>query len=549
MKKVNENTNTSNWLKKTTLLLVAFLPLFATAQTGPAGVGTTDGSSALKMWLDAGTGTFADTFQIKTSKAGDKVKFWKDLSGSNNNVYAEADSNSPWLASTNPDLNNQNAIRFYQYKDSLNRRNYLLSKSFSKTNDITIYCVFNAITRAGGNNVTPYQANKYDPNMWYSGSGLVDGGNAGLVNDVSLAFSDTSVAAGVGDSTNSTDYCIKTPASLNKTYFAVLQKEAWTGKLSIALNNSAETSYQAGAQPINNSIKYFVGSNSDAYSGKTSPFFNGYIANVLVYNKILNSAEKIILENYLSAKYGTPLFQNDLYKWDEPISGNYDFELIGIGKAADGSSQSRAKGEGVIEINSNEMKNGDFVIVGHNGVPLTASSDGLPEGVKFKLDRKWIVGKTGQAQKIDIIVDPKEISLLDNQDVALLIDTDNNGSFVNETVGKGIIPTAELSNSGRLVFRGVELKHGSTFTFGKLKPACTTDCENYFSPNGDGVSDSYYIDNNGKTAIYDRFGGLVKSMQTPAFWDGTNEKGQLSVPGIYFLIANEDSQKTVTLIR
>ncbi|MBC7391168.1 MAG: hypothetical protein H7329_18320, partial [Opitutaceae bacterium] len=46
-----------------------------------------------------------------------------------------------------------------------------------------------------------------------------------------------------------------------------------------------------------------------------------------------------------------------------------------------------------------------------------------------------------------------------------------------------------------------------------------------------------------------RSGGLVKSMQTPAFWDGTNEKGQLSAPGIYFLIANEDSQKTVTLIR
>ncbi|MBC7747377.1 MAG: hypothetical protein H7Z76_02135, partial [Methylotenera sp.] len=222
------------------------------SQTGPSGVGTTDGSSALKMWLDAGNGTFADTSQIKTSKTGDKVKFWKDLSGSNNHVLAKTDSNSPTLTSSNSVMNNQSGVRFFQNKDSSNRRNYLVSKSFSKTNDITIYCVFYAVTKSGGNDITPYQAMKYDPNMWYNGSGLVDGGNAGLVNDVSLSFNDTSVAAGVGDSANSTDYCIKTPASLSKTYFAVLQKEAWTGKLSIAVNNSSQTSYHAGAQPINN---------------------------------------------------------------------------------------------------------------------------------------------------------------------------------------------------------------------------------------------------------------------------------------------------------
>ena len=107
----------------------------------------------------------------------------------------------------------------------------------------------------------------------------------------------------------------------------------------------------------------------------------------------------------------------------------------------------------------------------------------------------------------------------------------------------------ELSQFGRVVFRGVELKNGQTFTFGKMKPACQTGCEAYFSPNGDGVSDAYFIDNTGKTSIYDRSGRMIKSMPTPAFWDGTNEKGELVDPGLYFLIANEDSQKTVTLIR
>jgi gliding motility-associated-like protein len=384
--------------------------------------------------------------------------------------------------------------------------------------------------------------------MWYSGAGLVDGGMPGLINDVSMAFCDTSIAVGAGDSTTNTDYCIKTPASTNTTYFASLQKEAWTGKLSVAHNNSATTTYQAGAQPINNSEKYYIGSTSDVLTGKIKPFFDGYIASILIYNKILNAAEKIILENYLSAKYGTPIYQNDLYKNDEPSAGNYDYELVGVGKAADGTSQLTAKGDGVIEINANELNNGDFVMIAHNGSPLTASSDGLPEGIKFKLERKWASSKSGQAQKVDIIIDPKDIPLLDNKDVALLIDTDQNGSFANETAGKGIIAASEVSKLGRLIFRGVELKNGSVFTFGKLKSQSPIS-DNYFSPNGDGVSDIYFIEHSGRTAIYDRSGGLVKSIPTPAYWDGTNEKGEMAAPGIYFLIANEDSQKTVTLIR
>lgn len=538
----------STWFNKTSILFVVLLPLWSVAQTGPAGVGTSDGSSALKMWLDAGNGTFADTLQTKTAKTGDKVKLWKDLSGSNNHVYAQADSNSPMLDLPNQFLNGQNAIRFFQNQSPTNKRNYLVSKSFSKTNDITIYCVFHALTKAGGNNITPYQAKKYNDTMWYSGAGLVDGGMPGFINDVSLAFCDTSIAVGAGDSTTKTDYCIKTPASIHTSYFAVLQKEAWTGKLSVAHNNSTTTSYQAGAQPINNSEKYYIGSTSDVSTGKLKPFFDGYISSVLIYNKILNTAEKIILENYLSAKYGIPLLQNDLYKWDEDIAGNYDFELVGVGRATDGSSQLSAKGEGAIEINGTEMNNGDFTIIGHNGTPLSSSSDGLPEGIQFRLERKWACAKTGQTSKIDIIVSPKDIPSLDNQDVALLIDTDNNGSFTNETIGKGIIPVSEFSNTGRLVFRGVELKHGNTFTFGKLKPAAPQN-DNYFSPNGDGVADIYFIENTGKTAIYDRSGSLIKSMPTPAYWDGTNEKGNMVSPGIYFLIANEDSQKTVTLIR
>jgi len=533
------------------LTLFSFTALFLPSygQTGPAGVGMRDGSSALKLWLDAEKGVYVDTLASQSANASDRVMLWKDLSGNNNHVTAKTDSTRPTLTENSP-LNGAAAMRFTRNAGKTNKKTYLSSKAFASTNDITIYCVFHALTKSGGNNVTPFKSKNFGPNMWYAGSGLVDAGASGFTNDVSLAFCDTSIAAGAGDSTTATDYCVKTPASLRKTYMATLQKEAWNGKLSIAQNANTPASYQAGAQPINIPTKYFIGSNSNYNSPLDTPFFDGYIANVLIYNKLLNKAEKVILENYLSAKYGFALANNDLYSFDDSSAGNFDFELIGIGKADDGSFQASAKGEGPIELtHSSELDKGDFMFIGHNGKPLTMVAESMPDGVQSKIERTWIFSKTGSKQKIDFLVDANIIPSVKKEDLVLLIDTDNNGLFSDETFGRGMIPVSEVTNHGRFTFAGVSLLHGNRFTFAKLKPVCQSDCEAYFSPNGDGQSDIYYLDQQGKTAIYDRSGKFIKSMPTPAYWDGTNDRGEPAVPGLYFLVTNEDIQKTVTLIQ
>jgi gliding motility-associated-like protein len=545
----------SNWLKKLIILVPLLWTLDSMCQTGPAGVGANDGSSALQLWLDASQGVFVDTSQTKAAGAGDRIKLWKDLSGSHNHAFAQTDTARPKLDISSPLLNNQRAIRFSQNQDTLNRRNYLATKSFSKTNDITIYCVFHPLSKASGNDITPFQSNKFNSNMWYDGAGLVDAGASGFVNDISLAFCDTSIAAGGGDSTTATDYCVKTPVSLHKTYFATLQKEAWTGHLSISKNASIPVVFQAGPQPINNPLLYYIGSNANTTSPPsspyyTSPFFDGYIANVLVYNRLLTAIEKTILENYLAAKYGIALQNNDIYTFDDSTAGNYDFEVVGIGMAGDGSSQTSAKGDGLLELtNPIELDKGNYLFVGNDGKSSNPLSEDSPEGIQARIERKWACTKIGTLQKIDVIVDPIVFPSATKDDFVLLIDTDNNGSFSDEIVGKGIIPNSEVTSHGRFAFRGVSLAHGNKFTFAKMKPACQTNCEAYFTPNGDGVSDLYYLDHSGKTSIFDRSGKLIKAMSTPAYWDGTNETGEVSAAGIYFLVSNEDVQKTVTLIR
>ncbi len=61
----------------------------------------------------------------------------------------------------------------------------------------------------------------------------------------------------------------------------------------------------------------------------------GDIAEVIVYNRALNDAERVILQNALAARYGLTLASNDLYTGKTAAAGDYDLDVIGIGRFAD----------------------------------------------------------------------------------------------------------------------------------------------------------------------------------------------------------------------
>ena len=535
------------------ILLFLFLELtvlIVSAQTGPGGIGQKNGTSSLQLWLEADKEVFIDSLLLKVAGPGEGVLLWKDRSGNNNHVRALTDSTLPTLSINNPYFNKQNAVQFYRNGEAPHKKTYLSSIFFNPSNDITIYCVFHALSKGGGNNVTPYKASTYDQNMWYYGAGLVDAGDPSFTNDVTLSLCDTSIAAGAGDSTTATDYCVKTPVTIKRSYFALLQKEALSGKLSIGHNNANPSVFQAGQQPVNHASRINIGATSDVNSIYESPFFDGYIAEVLIYNKILTTAEKIILENYLSSKYNLTLLNNDYYRFDETSAGDFDADVAGIGKAADGSAHLSSQGEGLVELNNAlELMPGEFIFTGHNGKSLNPMHNDLPSAIDFKLERKWVLSAYGNTKSVDLIADAKELKAINRQNLALLIDTDNDGTFSDEKLGEGILLPSDITTQNRAVFRGVSTVNGNTYTFAQLKATCEPDCDAFFSPDGDGVADVYYLQDAGKTSIFDRAGKLIKTLKTPEYWDGTDDQGNLSVPGIYFLVVNDETTRTVTLIR
>ncbi|MFL5729239.1 MAG: leucine-rich repeat domain-containing protein [Cytophagaceae bacterium] len=83
----------------------------------------------------------------------------------------------------------------------------------------------------------------------------------------------------------------------------------------------------------------------------------------------------------------------------------------------------------------------------------------------------------------------------------------------------------------------------------KLVVPRNEQCDAVFYPNGDGVADTYYIENTGHASIYNRTGELVKEFNVPGSWDGTDKKGQDAPTGLYVIVVNKDVKIKVTLLR
>jgi internalin A len=88
-----------------------------------------------------------------------------------------------------------------------------------------------------------------------------------------------------------------------------------------------------------------------------------------------------------------------------------------------------------------------------------------------------------------------------------------------------------------------------TTTIGPLQVETNEDCDPVFSPNGDGIADTYFISIPGKAMIYNREGKLVEEFSTPNYWDGLDSSGKEAPSGYYAIIINGKTTTHVSLMR
>jgi hypothetical protein len=238
-----------------------------------------------------------------------------------------------------------------------------------------------------------------------------------------------------------------------------------------------------------NSTAYSSGPVGDFYTQSIAPtrigsyrandvsihLLNSDLAEIILYNTNLNDAQRIIIENYLSAKYNLPI-ANKYYT--DNTHYNQDVQGIGTTNGTVKHGQA-AHGKGLILTEANNSLNGpaaEFLFAGHNAATNAWVTTDLPAAAALeRWQRSWYVHKTGTVEA-RLAFDWSEGGLAagelsgDFQTYVLLYRPDLQSPFA--AVTRNGAPLAASPENGDQLSFGLgdgELKNGY-YTVGKLAP-------------------------------------------------------------------------------
>lgn len=399
---------------------------------GPGGVGNTNGTSALVVWLDATKGV---------TTTGTAVTAWNDQSGYLNNATPAAVANRP--TRTTSGLNGLPVITFDGTDDVLtiadNASVDLTKWSFFLVTKVNLHKNYNAFFTKG---------NDASENFEFTS-------NFPATGDIHIPVLYTTTA-------RSTD-SESTGGSMSNSTFGVFQYDYDQVNLKLFKNMSQIFTRAENRIPQVNSLAMLIGNEASA----TTRNLNGAIAENIAYNSKVNLAQQVIINNYLAAKYGLTLSGSDVYLMDDVGNGNFDYDVAGVGQASDGSKHTDAKGSGQVRAvlqSTSSLANGEFFMWGHDNLNFYGVTTDVDNTIiKQRIQRVWRVSEVGDVGSVAISMDLTGVlgsALAAN--LRLLIDRDGDGFADNDVtpISGGIV-------TGNVVtFTGVNLQNGDRFTLG-----------------------------------------------------------------------------------
>jgi hypothetical protein len=420
------------------IVLWFYLPHLVFSQTGPAGVGLRDGSSSLELWMDIDKG-ITTTNNSGSGGSTTDVTNWTDQSGNSLSMTGTGTQVPEYISGF---VNGHGAMQFAQSNfERLNLSSTI--SSIGASDNRTFLYVFKFTGNFNNCEIMGTETGK-----------SVDYGTFSVTND---RLRLRNLTSNVYSAMNSVTQDAWHVGILRKNGTAV---NAWNDNTSIISTTGDHLDW-----PVSNSFDLGA-ANFNTRS------FQGEITELIIYSAAINSAQRIILNNYLAAKYGTTLSATDIYDEDNAGS-NFDYEVAGIGRVDASNIQDDSQGTGIVRIlNATDLGDNEFFIWGHdNGDLSTANTTDVPSGVQVRLTRLWRVSETNTSGtatdvgSIDIRFDLSSQGTVVASDLRLIIDTDNDGTFADET---GITGATSLG-SNVYAFTGVSaIGNNMRFTLGSI---------------------------------------------------------------------------------
>jgi len=433
--------------------------------TGPGGVGYADGSSSLELWLIADTGeaytdvncTADDDDTYVADEDGESVACWLDESGNGYNVTQATESLRPAFYWDQQNL--KPAIRFVGGVGG-----DVLTRSFAPFSGDQAYHIFAAFTpsNTNGENLFAIGSPSNNQNIAYATyNNAVSGRELYHFND------DLEVSGTVTGWQFASFGYFKFGSGTDRYYYS-------NGAL------AGSNSSNALSLPTNPTLS--VGGYSNRTEDPWGNEFTGDISEMIIFSQALPDVERILVENYLSARYAIDLpYGSDHYDGDTSTNGNFDLQVAGIGWY--GSDLHRqAHAVGMIVRNATFLQSdGDWLLFGNNVAMNVPTTDNRPTDGDWagKVNsrvwtRSFYIDVTDAASNggtVDIIFDFSEGQMGSQPAGAvanyrLLKRTGSTGQFSDITSVSGA--TVVIAGD-QVQFLGVNVNQlGSNFTLGTL---------------------------------------------------------------------------------
>ncbi|MBN1873294.1 MAG: tandem-95 repeat protein [Anaerolineae bacterium] len=364
------------------------------AGSGPGGVGDTQGTSSLRLWLRADKGVYTDEACSTVILKNAPVACWADQSGNGSHVLQ---FNAMWQPT---------------YRDSRAGNGYkpaleFITDTLTTTHGVQLF----SAPDSGFTMMVVFDSDDVEARKQLLGYGSAH--TTAENHNLELGYDMGSVGLHRGD-----DNATLTSGQVitNHTYTILSTLVLTSGNapdnIRIFKNGTAQTLALEGSgwlsathYPVT-SVPLDIGARRDGNDPNypdiaPGEFHMGDIAEMIAYTTTLNTAQRTIVENYLNAKYNRIVISNDKY------SGPYVKDLVGIGKEADGIHTASSSAGLILEDAGYLEKNGDYIFAGHSADTNSTTAANLPTGIASRWTREWYIAKVypiGEQRHGDVVL-------------------------------------------------------------------------------------------------------------------------------------------------
>jgi len=169
--------------------------------------------------------------------------------------------------------------------------------------------------------------------------------------------------------------------------------------------------------------------------------FNGYIAEVFVYDRVLTNDEKARINTYLSVKYGLSV---PAAEHQYALDATHHNDVFGIARDNDFAlAQSTSESvslDDILRISSpSDLSNNDYLICGNdNGTVTFGAYAGSNCSIRSVMARDWKFKHINDCGTVELRFDLTGVTGFNSGDLRLVVDLDGDGSYDDETPLTGV---------------------------------------------------------------------------------------------------------------